>query len=146
MTVAQSSHGWLIARALAASPTVFTTIAELKDITLPGMMRNEFDATTQNINIDGYVMGVLRREATTVAINFIPGDATHDHITGLQNAIINNTLDGYKFTSPSGDTIYIHSGYVKAVKATAPVDGILGANVELRFTGKFLINGVVVGN
>ncbi len=146
MTIAQSSHGWLIARALAASPTVFTTIAELRDITLPGLERNEFDSSVQNRNIDDYVMGLLRRAAPTVLINFIPGDATHDHITGLWNAIMNNTLDGYKFTSPSGDTVYVHSGYVKAITGNAPVDGTLSANVTLRVTGKFTINGVVVGN
>ena len=42
MTQAISGHGCLIARALSTTPTVFVAIAELGDISLPELQRNEF--------------------------------------------------------------------------------------------------------
>ena len=37
------------------------------------------------------------------------------------------------------------SGQVQGIAPTAPVDGLLSANVTLRFTGKMMIGGVTVG-
>lgn len=145
MTIALSSHGTLVARALAATPTVFTTIAELQDVNAPELMRNEFDATTQNINIDAYVLGVLRRGATVLSLNFLHLDGSHDHLTGLTKAIIDNSIDGYKFTFPDGVTV-THSGQVQHIAEKDPVDGKMSADVTIRFSGKFLINSTVIGN
>jgi hypothetical protein len=150
MTIAVNGHGTLISRALAATPTVYVEIAELGDITLPGITKNEFDASVQNRTSDDWlVSSLIRREATTFPINFIGSNSTHDHLTGLYKAAIDTTLDGYKFTLTSGGSIYltyIHSGYVKSVSnMKAPVDGKLTADVTLRFTGPYLINGVVIG-
>jgi hypothetical protein len=149
MTIAVSGHGTLIARAPAATPTVFTTIAELGDITLPGFTKNEFDVTTQNLNIDNYVMGIPRRNPNTITLHFLASDPTHDHLTGLSKAFIDNSFDGYKFTMVSGGSIYmtyIYSGNVKAIEnIKAPVDGPVMADVTLRFSGPYTINGVVVG-
>src|SRR6476646_2228208 len=100
MTLALSGHGAIIARAPIATPSTFTPIAEIKDIQLPGLDHNEFDATTHNRNIDAYVMGVLRRELFTIKLNFLPSDPTHDHPTGLIKASTTNPVpvDGFKIT------------------------------------------------
>lgn len=149
MTLAISGHGTKVARALAATPTVFTDIAELGDINFPPMSRNEFDATTQNRNIDARVLGVLRRGDCTIPLNFLPNDSTHDHLTGLLAALIAEPqpVDGYKFTFPTagGASVWVMSGQVKAVNPKAPVDGKLSADVTLVFSGLFTINGVVYG-
>lgn len=150
MTIALSGHGTLIARALSATPTVFTNIAEMGDIMFPGFSRNEFDATTQNRNIDARILGVLRRAPCTVALNFLPNDGTHDHLTGLLNACITEPppTDGYKFTFPTaaGASVWVMSGQCKSVaNVKAPVDGKLSADVTLVFNGLFTINGIVYG-
>lgn len=136
-----SSHGTLLARAPIATPGVFTTIAELGDITPPEFMRNEFDATAQQENIDSYVLGVLRRGAFTVPINFIPTDATHDHLTGLYKAMITEPppIEGYRLTYMSTGILWILSGQVKGIAPKAPVDGKLSADVTIRFSGKMLV-------
>ena len=144
MSIAISSHGTIVSRAKAATPTVFEDIAELGDITPPELSRNEVDATTQDKDIDSYVLGVLRRGAFTVPLNFLPTDGTHDHLTGLQKAIIDNSIDGYKVTFPDA-TEWVMSGQVQAVAPKAPVDGKLAADVTLRFSGRMTINGVVIG-
>lgn len=150
MTIAASGHGTKIARAKSATPTVFVEIAEMGDITFPGLSRNEFDATNQNTNIDARVLGVLRRGDCTLALNFLPNDATHDHLTGLIGAMLTEPppTDGYKFTFPTavGASVWVMSGQVKAINnVKAPVDGKLSADVTLVFSGLFTINGVVYG-
>jgi hypothetical protein len=148
MTLPLSGHGAKIERALAATPTVFAEIAEIKDITLPGLDHNEFDATSHNRNIDAYVMGVLRRDLFTIKMNFLPSDGSQDHLTGLIKAAITNPVptDGFKITFPDNTNVWVASGQVKAVKnIVLPVDGLSTADVEVRFSGLMLINGVVIG-
>ena len=44
MTTPLNSHALIVGRAPAATPTVFTDIAELSSVALPEISRNEFDA------------------------------------------------------------------------------------------------------
>ena len=144
-TNALSGHGTKIDYQVTPGPgAAFTEIGELGDITPPGLSRNGFDATTQNEDIDSYVHGVLRREEVTIKINSIPTNATHDHLTGLGKYIINNTTGGFRFRFPDG-TQWIASGQVSGLKPTAPVDGLMSADVTVRFSGRMMIGGVSVG-
>jgi len=150
MTIALSGHGALVARAPAATPTVFTTIAELGDIGFPNLTRNEFDAVTQNRNIDARILGILRRGPWMLSLNLLPGEATHDHLTGLISNIITEPqpIDGFRFTFPpaAGSFVWVMSGQVKEVtNIKLPVDGKMSADVTTVFSGLFTINGVVYG-
>lgn len=146
MSIAISGHGTLVARALAATPTVFNNIAEMQDVTPPTLSRNEFDATTQDRNIDAYVLGVLRRGPFTMSLNFLGTDSTHDHLTGLMKAMITEPppIDGYRITFPDG-VVWVMSGQVQSISPKAPVDGKLSADVTIRPSGKMTIGDVVVG-
>jgi hypothetical protein len=148
MTIPLSGHGAHIYRAPQASPTTFTEIAEVGDIQLPGLDHNEFDATSHNVNIDSYVMGVLRRDIFTIKMNFLPQNATHDHLTGLLKAATTNPVptDGFKIVFPDLVSTWIASGQVKSVNnIVLPVDGLSTADVAIRFSGVMTINGVVIG-
>ena len=149
MTLAISGHGALVARAPFATPGVFTTIAEVGDIQAPGLLRNEFEALTQDKNIDAYIMGVLRRQPMTLSLNFLPSDGTHDHLTGLIYALIQEPPpnEGYKITGPPGSgMIWIFSGQVKEVQNVKfPVDGKAAADVTIRANGKMLIGATSIG-
>lgn len=146
MTIALSGHGTLLQRALAATPFTYVTIAEVGDITAPGLTRNDFEALTQDRNIDAYILGVLRREPLQIAINYLPADASHDHLTGLTKAIITEPppMDGYKIIFP-GAIAWIMSGQCKAFQPKAPVDGKLVADVTIRLSGQMYLGGVLVG-
>ena len=145
MTLAISSHGTLIAyQQTPGGP--FITISEQGAITPPEMHRNEFDATTQNINIDAYVMGVLRRGTLDFPINYLPGDTTQDAILGLMGLLKSNTVTGFKVTFPDvAATQWIMSGQLKSIKPAAPEDGKLAATVSVRMSGLMSIGGVVFG-
>lgn len=146
MTLAISSHGTIVAMQLTPGGA-FTDIAELGDITPPAMSRNEFDATTQEKDIDAYALGVLRRGAFTVPLNFLPDNNTHDHLTGIYYHLIHNIVSGYRVTFPNEPTptVWIMSGQVQSITPNAPVDGKLSAQVTLRFSGFMTIGGVVIG-
>lgn len=138
-----SSHGTVIARKGEGDPD-FINIGEIGDITMPGLSRNEFETTSHNQDIDSYVLGVLRREPVVFPIFFNKNDDTHDAQTGLQAAIIANSVDAYRITQPDGQ-VWIFSGGVQAMTQAAPVDGVQTANVTIRPTGAFLLNGELVG-
>jgi hypothetical protein len=146
MTIAISGHGTLIARATAALPFTFVNIAEVGDITAPGLNRNDFEALTQDRNIDAYILGILRRNPLQLALNFLPTDASHDHITGLLKAIITEPppIDGYRMTLPGG-IAWVMSGQCKGFDIKAPVDGKLAADVTIRLSDRMWLGGVLVG-
>jgi hypothetical protein len=139
MTLAISSHGTIVSVQLTPGGA-FTEIAEQGDVTPPEMSRNEFDATTQEKDIDAYVLGVLRRGSFTQPLNFLPGDNTHDHLTGVYKLLVDNTVTGWKITYPdAASTQWIMSGQVQALKPNAPVDGKLSLDMTLRFSGSMQI-------
>lgn len=144
-----SGHGAHIYRAPFAAPSTFTEIAEVGDITLPGLDHNEFDALNHNTNIDAYVLGVLRRDLFTIKLNFLPADPTHDHLTGLMKAAVTNPVpvDGFRILFPDLVNSWVASGQVKAVNnIVLPVDGLMSADVSIRFSGRMVINGLLIGN
>ena len=145
MTLAISAHGTIISVQLTPG-SAFTDIAELDVVTPPELMRNEFDATTQNKNIDAYVMGVLRRGTLDFPINYLPGDNTHDHLTGMTALLVANTVTGWRVTfSDVAATKWIMSGQVKSIKPAAPVDGKLASTISVRMSGYMSIGGVTIG-
>jgi hypothetical protein len=139
------AHGTVIARAPAATPGVYTEIGALGDLQPPSLSRNTFDVTTQNDDIDAFVAGVLRRKEVTFPISFRWDDPTHNHVSGLYQAIIANTLDGYKITFPDG-TEWTFNAYVTNIDMQAPVDGPQAANVTLRPSGLMAIDDVTIGD
>lgn len=147
MTIARSGHGAKVYRATAALPTQFVEIAEIGDTNLPGLMRNVFDATTQNRNIDARIAGVLRRSPFTTTLNFLDDDSTHNHLTGILAAIITEPppTDGWKFLFPVTGTIWIASGITTKFDVKLPVDGKISADIAVEFSGPMLINGIVIG-
>lgn len=140
-TDAISSHGTV----LSFQPTpggAFIEVGELGDISPPGLMRNEFDATVHNRDIDNWIMGVLRREPITVPVFFNRNLTSH---AGLRQLLIDNEETGYRLDFPDGD-VWIGSGFVKGIQGAAPVDGIQTGNVTIRLSGNFFLNGVEIGD
>ena len=134
MSNAISAQGTLLARAPIATPTVFTTIAELRDMSGPSMDRNEIETTPHNDTMEAFVLGIRRMQPMTVTIGYLPGDSTHDELTGLMKAHIDSSRDIYRLTFPDG-SIWLFSGYVKNITPDMPVDDGLTAEVTIRPTG-----------
>jgi hypothetical protein len=135
-----SGHGTIIEHSPGGGG--FVEIGELGDFTLPGVMRNEFDATAHNRDIDTWVMGVLRREAITVPVFF--NAATNPEHVALRQSIIDNRYDGFRITFPDGD-VWVGSGFVRQLQQTAPVDGLYTGNVTIRLSGAMYANDQLLG-
>src|SRR6185436_658192 len=95
----KSGHGTLLAVQLTPGGA-FTDLAELGDITPPELSRNDFDGTTQNEDIDSYTTGVLRRSLFSTVLSWVPDHNTHDHLTGVQKLLKDNTMTGWRVTFP----------------------------------------------
>lgn len=113
----------------------FVEIAELREITPPALTRNTIETTTHNEQDDAYVPGIRRHGDLTFDCNFVPGNATHDHLTGLQKKWFDGTRNIYRLTYPTGD-IWLFSGFVTGIAPSAPVDDRLSASVTIRPTGQ----------
>lgn len=132
---AVKSHGTIIARQ-ANGAGVFTDIGELTDITAPPMTRTPIEALSQTDEDDYYVVGMRRTGEMTFGINFNPTYASHDHVVGLIYSWDEGLLDGWRITYPDTDTsTLVFSGYVTNIAPSAPIDGILTAQVTVRPTG-----------
>ncbi len=130
-----SAQGTLIARAPEATPGVYTTIGELRDITPPPLMRNPIETTSHNEDEESFVVGIRRKGEMTFTIGFTPvADGTHDHQTGLIKSWLDGSRDVFRITYPDG-SIWYFSGYVTNVAPAAPVDDGLTADVTIRPTG-----------
>lgn len=150
-----SSHGTIIrvrpaiddptASDWAAGNTV--EIMELGDIQMPGLTRNEFDITSHNRDIDAYLFGVQRRNPVTFPVFFNAAIFSHRMLRVLcaNNDVTTQMLNGFEVEGPDGEII-IFSGGVKEVTQTNPVDGVQTAQVTVRATGNYILNGVEYGD
>lgn len=138
-----SAQGTLIARSIdpnwpddnpQGGPLDFEEIAELMDITPPALTRNAIETTTHNQQDDRYIVGIRRHGEMSFNVNFLPGNGTHDHLTGLQKSWHDGARDIYRLTYPDG-TQWLFSGFVTNISPAAPVDDRLAADVTVRPTG-----------
>lgn len=132
MSNAVTTTGILIKRALALTPTVFTTIGEITEIDPGSMSRNKIETSTHNDGSESHVLGILRQSDPTFKINYVASDATHIAILADIQANIKNQ---WEILFPSGK---VRQGlaYVQQFKFdVAPVDGKQGAMLALTWAG-----------
>lgn len=132
-TSAVSSHGTFLKVGDGADPEVFTTIAEVKDISGPAMSLNMEDATSHD-------SGGWREEIATLLeagdisfdVNYI-GDTTQNV---LETAQYDRERLNFQMVFPLTPAVTKgFSGYVTSFEFGAPVEGILTASVTIRVSG-----------
>jgi len=133
--------GFLLQVGDGATPTeVFTTIAEVKDIRGPEIKRDVIDVTNQS-SPNGWeevVRSIKRTGNLTFECNFNPTDPTLDQTTGLLADIDSDDPDPRNFQlllNDADDTMWAFSGFVVGFDQTAPVAGVLAANITIKLTG-----------
>jgi hypothetical protein len=122
-----------------AEPEVFTAIAEVKDITGPGLTR-EFAEVTHQQSSGGYreYKPTFKNSGdVTFKCNFLPDDEIQGFsTTGLLKNSEDGTLRNFELLFPdSGATKAAFAAYVANIQPTAPVGSALELNVTLRSTG-----------
>lgn len=132
--MAFSSHGTKLKMGDGASPEVFATVGEVKDISGPAMTLNTEDATSHDSN--GW------REVVPTILE--PGDVSFDiNYTGtttqaaLRAAQLARTLASFQLVFPfTVEETHSFSGYVTSFEYSAPVEGIVTASVTISVTGE----------
>jgi hypothetical protein len=130
------SHGTLIQRETAPGSTVYTTIAEIMDLTPPALTRNTFETTSHNDSEDSYIVGLKRKGEITFKVNWIPTDPTHDDSTGLIASWNSGALENYRIVWPGvGNGYWQVPAYVINFQPESPTEGVQAANVTLKPSG-----------
>lgn len=139
MTDAVSGFGTLLQSGDGAQPEVFATVAEVKDITGPGMESDSIEVT--NHSSPGAwrekISGLLDGGEVTFDVNFLPGDATHDHQTGLISDFLARAVHNFRLVWPTAaEDWVVFPARVSGFEPSAPVDDALGASVTLEVAGE----------
>jgi hypothetical protein len=130
MSNAVSTVGFLIKRALLATPTVFTTIAEVTNVGPPDKSRNKIKTTTHNDGVESNILGIVMQADPTFTVNWIGGDATH---IAVEADFDGNVKNQWQFLFPAGRSV-TGPARVQGLKfAPAPADpgGIQSAVITL---------------
>jgi len=139
-----ATQGWaglgtLLKRGSGASPEVYSTIAEVKDITGPNLTM-EFAEFTHQMSTSGYreyKPTFLNSGDITFKCNFLPDTPSQGwNTSGLLKDYADKTLRSFQILFPdTGATMATFSAYVASLQPTAPIAGALEMNVTLRVTG-----------
>lgn len=130
--MAISSHGTFLKVGDGATPEVFVTIAQVKDIDGPGMTLNTEDTTNHDSN--GWremIPTILEAGEVSFDVNYIADTSQ----TVLQEAQVARTRLNFQMAYPAPVPADQFSGYVTSVSKAAPVEGILTASVTITIDG-----------
>jgi hypothetical protein len=138
-TVGNTGFGTLLKIGNGASPQVFTPIAEVKDITGPGLSV-EFAEMTHQQSPGGfreYKPTFKNSGEVTFKCNFLPDNTTQGFsTTGLLDDYNDGTLRDFQLLFPdTGATLCSFSAYVANIQPAAPMANALELNVSLRVSG-----------
>ncbi len=127
--------GTVIGKGDAASPEVFTTIANVGSITGPTTSSELIDVTNQDTSgsYRQYIAGLIDGGEVSFTLNFDPALAGHQAIfTDLED----QSVDNYQITfSDAATTKCVFPGVVTGAESTAPIDGALQLSVTIKVTG-----------
>lgn len=139
MTAATSAHGTLLKVGDNAAPETFTTIAEVKNISGPGIKLDTKEVTSQD-STDHWrerIATLLDCGAISFGINYMPQNATHSNAAGLVYLITNRLKRNFKLvmTDPI-NTEWIIPAYVTAFDPEFNTEDETQAQVTLTPAGK----------
>jgi hypothetical protein len=137
-TQAIASHGTLLKIGDGATPEVFTTVAEVGDITLPNFGNEKEDVTVQTTpgRKRDYKVTLAKDATVEFPINWDPADSTHDSATGLKSLADSGKQANFQIVLPDANlTTFEFAAIVDDFQPEAPVNGILKANIVLAVCG-----------
>jgi len=137
MTAAITGLGTTFQIADLATPTVFTTIAEVMDLTVPDSQVEQIDVTNfqSTNNRREFISGLVDGGQVDFTLNWVPSSATD---VALRNA--RGVTKVVKLTFPNGATITFNAN-LQSYKPTAPTDKQMTADVSFKVSGDVTYGG-----
>jgi len=122
------------------SPEVYTTIAELRNVSGPSISADALDVTVHNTATPWrkFISGLLDGGEVSLDINFVPTNATHTAATagGLVKTMTDRSELNYKIVFPdTGTTEWIFPGIITAFEPSSDPADVLQASVTIKVSG-----------
>jgi hypothetical protein len=139
-TEALASHGTFVQLGDGELEESFTTIAEVKDITMPDF-GNEFEEVTVHTTpgrARAYKAILAKDKTVEFDLNYVPGDPTHDALTGLKALADSGEVANFRTVlTDDAETTWQFAAFVETFgPIAAPVAGVYTAPVVLRLDGE----------
>lgn len=124
----------------AAGAEVFTTVAEVTNISGPDESLELIDAT--HMESPGsrreFIPSLLDSGEITLDLNFLPSDANQN---GLREDLNNRVRRNFQIVwTDDEETTYSFAGYVTSHSKTAQIDDKLSASVTIKITGDITVS------
>lgn len=138
MATTYQTQGTSIGRGNAASPEVFTTIAQVTDIDGIGTDRNTVETTNLQSTAREYQLTIEDGGEITLTIQYDPDDTTH---AGLKTDLDNNTLRNFQVAlTDSPAQTWTFAARVRSFKlGKMSPDGVQMVTVILRTSGGYTV-------
>ena len=137
--MANIGYGIEIEMGDAATPEVFTALAEVLGMSGPGITMEAVDSThAQSTNAwKTAIAGLLDAGEVTLDLAFLPADGTQDDTTGLLSKMIGRAAANFKVTWPdTASTEWSFPALVTGFEPTAPIEDRMTASVTLKISGE----------
>ncbi len=143
-SAATAGIGTLLKLGDGAGPEVFTTIAEVLDISGPTLTSDLVDITNMDSagSYEESLPTILRSGEVTFSVNFLPVNVTQSFTAGLIKDFKDRTKRNFELVfTDSGNTTWTFAGYVTNVTPQAPVAGALTMDVTIKLTDQPTLTG-----
>lgn len=137
-TNAAIGYGTLFAVRTSTGPDVYTTVAEVNNVTPPGISRDAVDATHEE-SPNGYrefIAGMKDGGEVSIELNYTLANATA-LLTALEAG-----LGAFKVTMPGGET-WSFSAVPTNVQPEAPIDDKIALSATFKISGKPVLAAAV---
>ncbi len=128
---AYATQGSVIRRGDTNSPTVYTAIPQVSNISGPTASANEIDVTNLSSTAKEFVTGLVDYGQVTFDLILDRNNAQH---SGLKDDLDGNTIRSYQIQTPDG-IVESFEARVSGLDQNIQTDDAVKASVTLRLTG-----------
>lgn len=135
-TQARIGYGTLFASGNGAAPEVFTTLAEVTNITPPGWARDTVDASHEQSPgaHREFIAGLADAGEVTLDINYVPGNSASAALEAEKALTGSSAAINRRITFPDGSYM-IFVGILTGFEPDAPIDDKMSASVTFKVSG-----------
>lgn len=132
-STALQSQGMTIAVSDAASPEVYTTIANVSSISGPGGSASEIDVTDLSSTAKEFRLGLQDEGEVSLEMQYVPANVQHALLRTLRTG---GTSRNFRITfTDSPQTTWTFLAFVKSFSVSNAVDAVTTVSVSLRVSG-----------
>ena len=134
-TNALPSQGVTLAIGNTASPVVYTSIADVTEITGPDGSAGDIETTDLSSTTKTFIRGLTDNGSVSFTMNYIPSNTQHAQLFSDFSSATEVARD-YRLTfTDSPVTTWTFSAYVSSFSVSNGLDGVLTASCSIRIKG-----------